>query len=260
MQIEHIGVVKCQQRFRYEAPRQGSIAPANEALIVLKDDKSFTEALNGLSEFEYIWVIYEFHLNQTWHPLVRPPSDDVGKLGVFATRSPHRPNRIGMSCVRLAEITKITLRIEKHDLLDGTPVLDIKPYIPYADSFPNASAGWVDRREEIEYKLSIDCLAARQMEWVKENAGWDLKNFLLIQLRTEPDNGVRKRIKHIKENSYVISYRTWRIEYQIDFEDCLVNIMCVSTGYEPSAFNFVSDDVFNDKEIHKLFVKKYPLI
>ena len=258
MKLEHIGVVKCAQRFRYEVPRQGSLAPENEALIELRDQDCFREGLRGLSEFEYIWVLYEFHLNENWHPLVQPPRENIDKLGVFATRSPHRPNRIGLSCVRLVDIDGEKLRIAKHDLLDGTPIIDLKPYIPYADAFPDASAGWVDRHEEIEYRFTFDLLASEQIEWVKEHAGWDLKNFLLIQLRTEPDNRARKRIKKINQNSYVISYRTWRIEYGIDFFKYRVTISKILTGYEQHEFDSaLDDDVFNDKEIHKLFMEKY---
>jgi len=257
IKLKTIGVVKCEQRFRYEAPRQGSIAPDNEAWIQLLDQKSFKEALRGLNEFEYIWVIYEFHLNENWHPLVQPPRKNVGKLGVFATRSPHRPNRIGMSCVRLVDIQGTRLRIAKHDLLDGTPIFDLKPYIPYADAFPNAGAGWVDCQEEIEYEFGVDLIASEQMEWIKKYAGWNLKNFLLIQLRSDPDNGARKRIQQIHENLYSISYRTWRVEYRIDFLECRVNILRVLTGYESLEVDSASDDVFNDKEIHRSFIDKF---
>ena len=140
MEFAPIGYVECNQRYRYEAARQASIAPDNEARIQLIDREGLLEGLQGLAEFERIWVIYELHLNETWHPLVQPPREGLNKLGVFATRSPHRPNRIGLSCVQLRGIKGHTVHIAQHDLLDATPVLDIKPYVPYADAFPDARA------------------------------------------------------------------------------------------------------------------------
>ena len=140
----HIGYVECQQRYRYEAARQASIAPENEAWIQLVDDDSIRLGLRGIEGFERIWIVYELHLNERWHPLVQPPRADADRLGVFATRSPHRPNRIGLSCVCLLGVESSRLHVGQHDLLDGTPVLDIKPYVPYADAFPEARAGWID--------------------------------------------------------------------------------------------------------------------
>ena len=88
MEFAPIGYVECNQRYRYEAARQASIAPDNEAWIRLTEREGLLEALQGLAEFERIWVIYELHLNETWHPFVQPPREGLNNLGVFATRSP----------------------------------------------------------------------------------------------------------------------------------------------------------------------------
>jgi len=97
-----------------------------------------------LQTFSHIWVIYWMHLNQGWNPLVKPPRDKEHKHGVFSTRAPHRPNSIGLSLVSLTSIEGRILHIGNHDMLNGTPVLDIKPYIKEADMQENANNGWID--------------------------------------------------------------------------------------------------------------------
>jgi tRNA (adenine37-N6)-methyltransferase len=108
------------------------------------------EALHDLEGVERIWVIAHLHLNTGWSAKVIPPRGPRKKRGLFATRSPHRPNAIGLSAVRLLRVDRFTLHVEEIDLLDGTPILDVKPYVPYADAFPGARAGWIDEIEEGE--------------------------------------------------------------------------------------------------------------
>jgi tRNA (adenine37-N6)-methyltransferase len=108
------------------------------------------EVLSSLEGFDYVWVLYVFHMNEGWSPMVRPPRGPRKKRGLFATRSPHRPNPIGLSALRLAGIEGRLIRVLGLDLLDGTPVLDLKPYVPYCDAFPEAKAGWVDEVDALE--------------------------------------------------------------------------------------------------------------
>jgi tRNA-Thr(GGU) m(6)t(6)A37 methyltransferase TsaA len=112
------------------------------------------DALRSLDGFERIWLLYVFHMNEGWSALVRPPRGPRVKRGLFATRSPHRPNPIGLSAVQLVSIEGRVLRVHGIDLLDGTPILDIKPYIPYADAFPDARAGWVDEVDAMEASVT----------------------------------------------------------------------------------------------------------
>jgi len=133
-----IGIVKSGAVGRYETPHQGILAGNSVSIIELNKNNNFEQALTDLIGFERIWVIYNFHLNTSWKPMVSPPRL-LKKIGVFATRSPHRPNHIGMSCVKLEKIEGLKIYISESDILDGSPVLDIKPYLPYADSFPNSS-------------------------------------------------------------------------------------------------------------------------
>ena len=247
-----IGHVRCAQRYRYEAARQASIAPDNEAWIELLDDQDLKDGLRGLDGFERLWVVYELHLNETWHPQVQPPREDMGKLGVFATRAPHRPNRIGLSCVLLLGVEGRRLHIGRHDLLDGTPVMDLKPYVPYADAFPQSRAGWIDEYEEAVFSLEIADPAQRQIDWVREHAGWDLLNFLQVQLRTDPTDGRRKRIERL-DTGYRIAFRTWRLDYRVDEEKRRVAVHGLCSGYTPTELEEGAPDRYRDKDTHRAF-------
>ncbi len=103
----------------------------------------YAEALSDLDGFERIWLIYAFNRSEGWKPKVTPFRDTVER-GLFATRAPKRPNAIGMSCVRLVRIEGAMLVVSKIDILDGTPLLDIKPYVPDYDAYPDSQAGWLD--------------------------------------------------------------------------------------------------------------------
>jgi len=151
-----IGVVHSSYRERFAVPRQPSLDDAQAATIELNAGLNLEQAVKDLNGFSHIWVIYWMHLNQGWNPTVTPPRGPKIKRGLFATRAPHRPNSIGLSAVRLTGVEGRTLHIKGHDMLDGTPVLDIKPYIPYADAFPDAKSGWVDETGVAELGISIN--------------------------------------------------------------------------------------------------------
>lgn len=149
-----IGILSSPYSRRIDAPHQGTVVAGTEsgeaavATLVLADwlDEQVLQDLQG---FERIWLIFAFHASDGWKNTVKPPRGGP-KRGVLATRSPHRPNAIGLSAVELLKIEGRTLQLRGVDLLDGTPVLDIKPYVPYADAFPGAQAGWID---ELDAKL-----------------------------------------------------------------------------------------------------------
>jgi tRNA-Thr(GGU) m(6)t(6)A37 methyltransferase TsaA len=138
-----IGVVHSPFKERYAAPRQPALGEAVTASIELNRGANLEQAVKDLESFSHIWVIYWMHLNRGWNPTVIPPRGPKERRGVLATRAPHRPNSIGLSAVKLVSVKERVLEIETLDMLDGTPVLDIKPYIPYADSLPDASHGWL---------------------------------------------------------------------------------------------------------------------
>lgn len=142
--MQPIGVVHSSYRERYAAPRQPALDASEPATIQLNGGMNFDQALQDMHRFSHIWVIYWMHLNSGWNPTVMPPRGHKIRRGLFSTRAPHRPNSIGLSAVRLRRIDGRILHIEGHDMLDGTPVLDIKPYLPYADCIAEANNGWLD--------------------------------------------------------------------------------------------------------------------
>ena len=148
-----IGILRSPYAKRIDAPHQPTVVEGTEtgapAEATLELDASLPETvLRDLEGFERVWLIFAFHLSEGWAPLVQPPRGPRAKRGVLATRSPHRPNGLGLSCVELVAVEGRTLRLRGVDLLDGTPVLDLKPYVPYADAFPEARAGWIDAVDE----------------------------------------------------------------------------------------------------------------
>ena len=137
---------------KFGIPRQSGLVPQLRAAIVFEPEYRNPDALRGLEGFSHIWLIWEFSQakRENWSPTVRPPRlGGNTRMGVFATRSPFRPNAIGLSCVRLAEIRQDpqlgpVLTVCGADLMDGTPIFDIKPYVPYADCHPEATGGFTD--------------------------------------------------------------------------------------------------------------------
>ena len=161
---------------KFGLPRQAGLAPSLRAMVVFEPAYRIPEALRGLEAFSYIWLIWGFSESEGWSPTVRPPrlGGNV-RMGVFATRSPFRPNPIGLSSVRLEGIEKDgangpVLVVSGADLMDGTPIYDIKPYLPGVDAHPDAADGFVgahrqvlldvDVAPELAAKLSENQLAA----------------------------------------------------------------------------------------------------
>ncbi len=140
--VKPVAVVRSPFRVHAGTPRQPGVGDRHAGAIVVRH--GYQNLLKDLDGFSHVWVVAWLHVSYGWNDLVVPPRD-THKRGLFATRSPHRPNPIGISAVELLSIDKRVLHIGAHDLLDGTPVLDLKPYVPYADAIPDAKAGWVDQ-------------------------------------------------------------------------------------------------------------------
>ncbi len=150
MNIRPIATIKNDFTSKFGIPRQSGIADGIESLIIFEPEFRNPDALRGIEDFTHLWLIWEFSengRNGEWSPTVRPPKlgGNIRK-GVFATRSPFRPNPLGLSCVKLLGTEKaqsgIALRVSGADLMNGTPIYDIKPYIPYSDCKPEASSGY----------------------------------------------------------------------------------------------------------------------
>lgn len=148
---------------KFGIPRQSGLVEALRAEIVFEPEYRNPDALRGLEGFSHLWLIWEFSqaVRKDWSPTVRPPRlGGNARMGVFATRSPFRPNPIGLSSVRLDRVEPHTpsgpiLHVSGADLLDGTPIFDIKPYLPYADAHPDAQGGWTGG--EADALLEVRC-------------------------------------------------------------------------------------------------------
>ncbi len=215
-----IGHIRSMNEKKYEAPRQPETGHDKRvATIELYSARNFEQALADLRGFERIWIVYVFDRNRQWKPKVLVPRGRT-KRGVFATRAPYRPKPIGMSNVRLIDIQGLIITIADCDILDGTPILDIKPYIPAIDSFPNSKAGWVDSlsllpqysiKEEEEVKETLDQLTEEDTL---------LRSTIYDILLNDPFPHPYRRIKNIDTNNYVLAVQLWRIHYTI--EDTLI--------------------------------------
>ena len=158
---------------KFGVPRQSGLAEEVVSTIIFEEKYRVPEAFRGIEEFSHLWLIWAFDRAErdTWSPTVRPPRlGGNQRVGVFATRSPFRPNAIGLSCVKLLSVEKTpdgpVLKVAGADLVSGTPIYDIKPYLPYADCKPEAVGGFTDRTEKrtVEVRFSESASAALSPE------------------------------------------------------------------------------------------------
>ena len=191
--ITPIGIVHSCFKEKFGIPRQAGLITDATATLELLPPYNQEDALRGLEGFSHLWLLFIFHQNlrDSWKPTVRPPRlGGNQRMGVFATRSSFRPNPIGMSAVELAGISKnsgkLLLHLKGVDLLDGTPIIDIKPYLPYADQIPAATSGFAPDTPEatLAVEFSASALLACQM---LERAGYaNLRHLIHQILQSDP--------------------------------------------------------------------------
>ncbi|MCQ2143176.1 MAG: tRNA (N6-threonylcarbamoyladenosine(37)-N6)-methyltransferase TrmO [Bacteroidales bacterium] len=196
---------------KFGVPRQSNLAGSSLSRIVFEKEYRNPEALRGLDGFDYIWIIWEFSENgPRWQPTVRPPRlGGNRRMGVFATRSTFRPNALGLSSVRLERIYTDpvlgpVVEVSGADLVDGTPIFDIKPYITYADSHPDAASGWVD--EVAERRLDV--------VWAAEARGL-LPDALAAEIGEILSLDPRPSYIEDPERVYGFSYRGHNIKFRV---------------------------------------------
>lgn len=265
MEVKPIGTFFGDAVYKYEAPRQGRLFAGHPGKIVLASGQNFETALRDLEGFDRIWVLFHFHENEGWRPTTRPPVPPAGRdrVGTFASRSPYRPNPIGLSCVQLLKVDGLTLYVDEADLLNGTPVLDIKPYIPMADAFPDAKAGWVEAQEGELWEVKPAPLFDAQAAWIREHSEFDLMSFAQVQLsRGGFSNGTfdetRRRLTLDEAaKTGVLSYRTFRIEFSYDEVARRVTLNRIFSGYTTEELAEGSSDKYGDKELHREFLAQY---
>ena len=256
MQIEPIGFFRALQHYPYDAARQGALAPETRGEVVLERGRNFEQALQDLDGFSHIWLLFQFHQNERWKPVVQPPRGHR-KVGVFACRAPYRPNPIGLSCVELLRVDGLRIEVRGHDLLDGTPILDIKPYLAYADSVPGATRGWLDEIEDARWGVSCSPEASVQLDWLEAQGAGCVRDFLVQQLSERPLDTKKKRLTRLEANAWEIAYRTWRIRFSPCPETHRIEIESVRSGYTPQEIR-EEDDPYRDKDLHAAFRTRFP--
>lgn len=192
---------------KFGTPRQSGLTSMHSE-VILEDEFSDPNCFRGLENFSHIWLIWGFSQvpEDTFSPTVRPPrlGGNV-RRGVFATRSPFRPNRLGLSVVRLEEIKSCTLVVSGADLINGTPIFDIKPYIPYADSIPGASNGWALTKTS----GTLDVIIPQYISDVIP----DNKLKILIELLSQDP---RPQYQSDAERTYTMSYGDFEVSFHVD--------------------------------------------
>ena len=252
--VQPIGFVRSPFREKADAPRQATVGRDVVGQVELLPE--YVDGLSDLEGFDRIWLLFWFDRAQGFRLKVLPPRS-TQKRGVFATRSPHRPNPIGMSAVRLDRIEDAVLHIRDLDLLDGTPVLDIKPYIHYADSFPDAAAGWLDAppakddagESRREWLVRWTPEAEDAVRWVAEQTGLDLRTRIESSLALGPQAHAYRRIK-----GDVLAVKEWRARFETDASARSILVVAIASGYRPAELARGADPVH---AIHRAFVARH---
>ena len=221
--IHPIAYIRTDFTDKFGIPRQSGLVPELTARIVFEPEYRDPNALIGIEGYDRLWLIWQFSTvaaeyaaGKSWRPTVRPPRlGGNERRGVFATRSPYRPNALGLSCVELAGVENGELIVRGADLLDGTPIFDIKPYLPYVDAHPDARGGFTDTTKF--YTLQVQAEPE-----VLEQIPADKRDALLGVLRSDP----RPSYQHDPERLYGLSFGGVEVKFKVDGDVLTV----VSTG------------------------------
>ncbi len=196
---------------KFGVPRQSGLAEEVVSTVVFEEEFRVAEALRGIEDFSHLWLIWGFDRaeREGWSPTVRPPRLGGNKrVGVFATRSPFRPNAIGLSCVRLTEVGKtpegLVLKVAGADLVNGTPIYDIKPYLPYTDCRPEATGGFTDKTEKRTVQVRFSDAAAGKLSPEERKA-------LEAVLREDP----RPAYQNTPEREYAFGFAGKQVRFRV---------------------------------------------
>lgn len=215
--FQPIGYIKSPFADRFGVPRQPGLADEAKGVIQLLPQNSLQAALKSLDQFSHLWIVFVFHDHggHPWKPTIRPPRlGGNKKVGVLASRSPHRPNPLGISAVKISKINLDhpdgpQIEVEGIDLIDGTPVLDIKPYIPYADSIPEATSGWA--ADPIpRYQVIWSEQAQKELAKLHGSEANKVNKMITEVLELDPRPAFQKR-KHP-----VTDEKSWGLQYGFD--------------------------------------------
>jgi tRNA-Thr(GGU) m(6)t(6)A37 methyltransferase TsaA len=262
--LDPIGFLRSPLDTKVQAARQPRVAAGTPARIELLPGRNFEHALEDLAHWELIWVIFWFHLNPGWRPKVLPPRSTTGRKGVFATRSPHRPNPIGMSVVRLERVDGLILQIRDADMLDGTPVLDLKPYVAYTDAHPGAGTGWLENAAcsgtaaqpsdpVPAYFVGFEALAAQQAAWIETHTGLAIRERIQSTLALGPTPHPYRRIRPVDEWMQ-LSVKEWRVRFTV--VERHVHVIEIYSGFRAS--QLAADGADESRRPHREFLAMWP--
>jgi tRNA-Thr(GGU) m(6)t(6)A37 methyltransferase TsaA len=252
LQLRPIGVARTPLRDPVDAPRQPAAARDIEGVIELQSGQGFEFALEDLEPGQALWIVFWFHRSDSWRAKVRPPRG-LKRRGVFATRSPHRPNPIGLSSVELLRVDGLSLHVRGVDLLDGTPVLDIKPFVPYTDALFTGGPGWLGAPEDVGPKMRVEFApkAREQLDYLERELGISLERALCDKLEMGTAPHPYRRIR--KERSgFLLAHKEWRVRFETEGDTA--HVLSLGTGYRAKQLFGSAAPVL---EPHRLFVARY---
>jgi tRNA-Thr(GGU) m(6)t(6)A37 methyltransferase TsaA len=290
LQLTPIGVIRTPFTERVQAPRQPAAAEGVPGRIELEPGRGFEDAAQDLDRWEHLWVLFWFDRNTSWRPKVQPPRSER-KRGVFATRSPYRPNPLGMSVVRFERLEGLTIHVLDVDMLDGSPVLDIKPYLAWADARPGSGGGWLvdldDRRIDRDsssgagvpddasaaadgspapgsgsegrrpvdpappWDVRFDALAREQLAFLREH-GVDLEAPVRAALALGPQPHAYRRIKDFGSRSR-LAIKAFRIWFRREPGRSLV-VETIESGYRPRELRRDNPEM----AVHRQLTERFP--
>ncbi len=232
MQIEKIGTVYSCFKEKFGTPRQGSVVEHSRGYIEIDKKWEPQQSLKGLEAFSHIWVLFYFHSNTnlSFKPVIRPPRLEKERLGLFATRSPLRPNPIGLSLVKLDRIEGVKVYISGLDIIEGTPVLDIKPYIHSYDSVENSRDGWLEqlRSDKLEVEFSKEAEEVIQRH-PYPNLRQTLCEILCNDIRNRSDKRPQNSEKHLG-----FYFADLNVIFQVHQQSVLVTKIELATNFTRS--------------------------
>ncbi|MFO7766524.1 MAG: tRNA (N6-threonylcarbamoyladenosine(37)-N6)-methyltransferase TrmO [Pelovirga sp.] len=222
-----IAIVHSPFREKFTTPRQAGQTPSIKATIEFLPAFSSAETIRELETFSHLWLLFVFHqhLDRGWHPTVRPPRlGGNRRVGVFASRSPFRPNPIGLSAVRLLNIRlssgTLFLDVQGVDLIDKTPIVDIKPYVPYADSIPDALGGFANARPESRLDIDFTDEARQQLKDFAQHTP-ELETLIRETLCLDPRPAYRHQDND--QHAYGCLLDRYNVRWQIEGNRAIVN-------------------------------------
>ena len=259
--LKPIGFIRTEKRVKFQARHQPVDGEEECNLLELLPGSNFEQALKDLEGFDRVWLLWWFHRNETWRPLVLPPRGPSKRRGVFATRSPHRPNPLGMTPVRLLGVEGRTLRLGACDLVDGTPVFDVKPYVPAYDSFPDAKAGWIADAdtwadEPPKFGVVFSPLAEEQARWLREMHGVNFTARLTELLSRDPSPHRTRRIRKRPSGGFEIGCGAWRAAFVVEGDG--VTVTALETGYPLRFLTREGYEAVPDREAQMAFLARWP--